>query len=373
MGDELGLHHTTVSKALRGSTQISEKTRQKVSDLAKKLRYHPNQMARSLRSNSTGTLGVILPYVTPPYYATLLDALNTAARQRGLHLEVHFHQWDCQQEVEAMKQLLERRVGGVLICPADPSSLRNLTEILPPEGGIPVVLLTSSFSGTELPSFVTARVAPDLRLGALTLGRHLLERGHRRVALLIPTPRGESIESNVLAMGLKEALQAVPGTSLSVITVPPDADEPAAEGKPGQSALAEGKYLAIAETLAERFLQQIPRPTAAVTVDEPIAHVLLARLHAAKVRVPEEVSVACFGGTYLSEFGILPVTSMTQSFGPMAQAALEFVSSNAGRSKQKGPIVRLFEPTLATRESVACLQTNSTGENQTLPGRPRPQ
>jgi len=363
MGDELGLHHTTISKALRGSSQISEKTRLLVSELAKKRRYHPNQFAKSLRSNSTTTLGVIIPYVTPPYYATLLDALNTAARQRGLHLEVHFHQWNCHQELEAVRELLERRVMGLLICPAGSSSLRMLNEVLDPEDGIPVVLLTSSFSGTKLPPFVTARVAPDRRKGALVLGQHLLERGHRHMALLVPTSYGEDIESNASLVGMREALAEVSGTSLSLVTVPVESAGTLESDGPAQQGGDAGKSLAIAGILAARFLELTPRPTVAVTIDEPTLHVLLAQLHAAKVRVPEEVSVACFGGTYLSEFGILPLTCVKQAFKPMAEAALEVVSSKDGRKNRRW-MVKLIESVLVTGESVTRLPIKSSRKKQ---------
>lgn len=349
MGETLGLHHTTVSKALRGSTQISVKTRLKVSELAKKLRYHPNQIARSLRSNSTDTIGLILPYVTPPYYATLLDTLNIAVRRRGLHLEVHFHQWDCQQEIEAVRQLLERRARGALICPADPSSLRKLEEILSPEDNLPVVLLASS--SDEMPPFVSARVAPDLRRGAHILGQHLLERGHRRIALLIPTSRGEQIECNVHVVGLQEALKDVPGTGLTIVTIPPEENLLKGDQEEGGAT----QSLAKAEMLAAQFMQKRPRPTVAVTVDESIAHVLMSQLHAAKIRVPQDVSLACFGGTYLSEFGLLPLTTLNQEFALMADAAMELVTSTTRRNQRAKPIVQLIKPVLVARESVARL------------------
>src|ERR1041385_321924 len=181
---QLGVHHTTVSMALRDSDEISESMRKRVKDLARRMHYTPNHIARSLRRRSTRTLGLLFPYATLPYYAALLDALDTEADARGLHLEVHFHQWSCEQEREALQTMLERRVDGVVLMAAMGASMDTLEDLVPATG-MPIVMVGLGLKN-PLPRCVRGCVATDMEEGSKKLGEHLLDMGHRRIALLLP-------------------------------------------------------------------------------------------------------------------------------------------------------------------------------------------
>ena len=120
----------------------------------------------------------------------------------------------------------------------------------------------------------------------------------------------------------------------------------------------------MAQRLSERFLELDPLPTAVITTDESTAHVLLAHFNVKHIRVPSDVSMACYGGTFLSEFGPVPLTCVAQPFEPMAHHLIDLVASAQTGKARNGYDVRLLPPKLLIRNSVARL------EQRGLPGKP---
>ena len=80
---EAGLTTSTVSRVLNNRGYISNNTRKKVGEAIKKLNYHPNEAARSLRMKSTNTIGLIVPHVSHPYFAEMISNMEAFAYENG--------------------------------------------------------------------------------------------------------------------------------------------------------------------------------------------------------------------------------------------------------------------------------------------------
>ena len=78
-----GVSTGTVSNVISGSTPVSERSRIKVQKAIKALNYHPNLIARSLKTNRTATLGMIIPDVTIPFFPKIVRGAESAARERA--------------------------------------------------------------------------------------------------------------------------------------------------------------------------------------------------------------------------------------------------------------------------------------------------
>src|SRR6476646_4951102 len=83
-----GVSSGTVSNVISGSTNVSERSRRKVLEAIKISNYQPNLIARSLKTNRTRTLGIVIPDITIPFFPKIIRGVECAARERGYFLVV---------------------------------------------------------------------------------------------------------------------------------------------------------------------------------------------------------------------------------------------------------------------------------------------
>ncbi|WP_410513501.1 LacI family DNA-binding transcriptional regulator [Paenibacillus sp. BR2-3] len=176
-----GVSVTTVSRALNGYSDVNEDTRLKIRNIADQLGYSPNMAARSLISKKTKTLGLLLSNVTRDSSKDniayeVLCGINDRSGELDYDL-VLFSTTPQKQRVKSYKTLCqERGVDGVIIMGIrldDP----YLTEIV--SSDIPCVLIDITLQGPNV-GYVTS----DNTNGALTAVTHLLESGHRHIAMI---------------------------------------------------------------------------------------------------------------------------------------------------------------------------------------------
>ena len=107
----------TVSKALRDAPDIAAKTKLRIGYLAKRMGYTPNLGARSLRSQETKLLGLVIPATTDPIFARIVMAIEQRALEHGYELILH-HSWNQPEREETILQnLISRRVHGIFLSP----------------------------------------------------------------------------------------------------------------------------------------------------------------------------------------------------------------------------------------------------------------
>ncbi len=335
---------------------MSKPMQNRIRALAQDRGYSPNFMARSLRGRSTKTLGVIFPYATSPYYATLLDALYAETLKRGFHLEVSFHQWSAREETTMLRTMVERQVEGLILLPASQTTFATLEEMAPSLRQVPISLL-GYVPPEHIPSCVRGTVYTDIQEGSRELGEFLLEMGHRHIALLSPNLPPKTVATRVAyradrELGLRDALRSCPEAKLEVLYAQ-ESELPDERRDSGPHSAAVDKSFELARQVADRFLKLSPRPTVAVTTNEVGAYVLIHCLQASGLRVPEDVSVACYDGTFLSEFGPVALTCVKQPLSEVAEALVDLVVSARGAAPPLKPHVQILKLTLVPRRSVA--------------------
>ena len=182
LAQALQLSTATVSKALTNSHEISEKTRQRVLNLAKELNYTPNPYASGLRNKKSKTIAVILPEVADSYFAQVIDGVEAVAQEKGYHILIRLTHESYQKEEAILQDLLGGRADGILISVSsetrDSSAIRKLQE-----KGISIVFFDRVCDDID-----TAKVVTDDFHSAYKATEHLISRGCRRVALLFISP-----------------------------------------------------------------------------------------------------------------------------------------------------------------------------------------
>ena len=163
----------TVSRVLNESGPVGEDTRARILQTAGALRYVPNGTARSLTTNTTDTIGVLLPNLYGEFYSEIIRGVEGAVRARRYHTLLSSVHDGPAELVSALRTLVGRVDGLVVMSPDIEADV--LRANLP--AGLPVVLLGSTATGH-------AAVTIDNEAGATSMVRHLAGLGHRRVALI---------------------------------------------------------------------------------------------------------------------------------------------------------------------------------------------
>lgn len=121
----LNISVSTVSKALNDSHEISDKTRERVKELATELNYKPNRIAQQLKTNKTKTIGVILPTVTNPFFAEVLHGIEMAATNNDYDIIVCLSNETMHKEERSLELLSSGSVDGFIMAVARESQVKK--------------------------------------------------------------------------------------------------------------------------------------------------------------------------------------------------------------------------------------------------------
>jgi LacI family transcriptional regulator len=178
LAEELNLSVATVSRALNDRYDISQLTKDRVRELATKLRYEPNPYASSLRRQKSKTIGVVIPEIANHFFALAINGIEEVARDNNYHVLIYLTHEDYQRELSSMRLLAGGRVDGVLLSVASTSENFEHLDMLR-ERGIPMVFFDRVYE-----DMATARVTTDDYASGYKATKHLLETGCRTIAHL---------------------------------------------------------------------------------------------------------------------------------------------------------------------------------------------
>ena len=191
-----GVSQSAVSRAFTPSAAVSDKTRAKIMEAAKALKYRPNAIARTLSTNRSRIIGMVLSQLDNLFYPTVVDKLSRALQQHGFHLMLFFAEG---RDVDnALTQLLAYQLDGVVLASTTLSS-RLAKECV--NANIPVVMFNRSADGAQASS-----VTSNNHEGGRIAGDFLLANGHSRIAYI--AGREDSSTNRDREAGLTAALAA---------------------------------------------------------------------------------------------------------------------------------------------------------------------
>jgi LacI family transcriptional regulator len=258
-----GVAPITVSRVINNDGYFTEETRQKVEAAVLELNYIPNSLGPSLRSKRTQTLALVLSDITNPFWTTVARGVEDAANKRGYHIIIgNTDESELKQE-EYLLFLMKKQVDGFLFVPASYSVSSTLQK-----RHVPFVVLDRRFPLKEIDL-----VRCDSVGGAYDLTKHLLEFGHRHIALITGrenhTTASDRVEGYLKALdeaGLSDTQQII-------------------WGEYTQQSGYENTV---------QIIQSHPRPTAIFAANNFIAIGMMRALRDAGLRVPEDMSVVAF-------------------------------------------------------------------------------
>jgi LacI family transcriptional regulator len=198
---------TTVSHVLSGKRPVSAITRDRVERSIGALGYRPNGLARSLRTSRTHMVALILPDITNPYYPVLARGLESGIEPDGYRAFICSSDGDPDRERAYLREVCDRGVDGIVL----DSFHLTVDDLQVATGGLlPLVWI----GGTPMEHPGVDSVRSDDDAGAYAATRHLVERGHRRVAMVDGPPGSGTARREGYRRALAEAgLPAYPEPS----------------------------------------------------------------------------------------------------------------------------------------------------------------
>jgi LacI family transcriptional regulator len=278
-----GVSASTASRALSGRGELSPVTRAAVIEAARQLQFEPSHLARSLRTQTTHTVGFVVPDVSSPFYAAALKGAQAVLEEAGYRVLLMDSEQAVDGEVEALRTLGAHRVDGLLVSTVGIGLDRF--DGLVTRRGTPCVFFDSVLAGRGAGS-----VLLDNRAGIELLVDHLVGHGHSRIGLLT----GSLHETS----GSERRDAFLDATRRRGLAVHP-------EHVAGRRWSAEQGFAA---TLA--VLQATPAPTALVASSVELALGALAAARKLGLRIPDELALATFDDAYFAELRDPPLTAV---------------------------------------------------------------
>ena len=324
IADDLGVSLMTVSKALRGHTDISDETRERVLRRARELRYQPNWIARSLATRRSYTVGLVIPDLMHSFFAEVANGLTKSLAASGYQIFVANSDEDTEAERSQIEALLARGVDGLVVASACRDWKRGMPAALK-SSKVPYVLIDRMPPRMKV-NYVGTR---DEEIGALAT-EHLLKQGCSRLAHI----RGPETPNSLRRLQAFERTLAKNGkkTPREYITVGGRSDE--------------GGFRAMNELL------QLERPPDGVfCYNDPVAAGAIKAVLESGRKVPEDVAIVGAGNVHYSDLLRVPLSTIDQGSSTIGETAGRILLKRLGKKKPPPPECVLITPRLIVRES----------------------
>jgi len=327
-----GVSVSTVSRWLSGQqVRSADAVRRAVDDLA----YTPNVLAQSLKSGRRGTIGVVLPDISNPFFAAVVKGLEQASRELSYRLLLANSDESNELEAEILLDLTGR-VDGFILAPAHeqdraPLQLRDAR--------IPAVLLDREVTGGELFDVVVV----DNVGGAASAARHLTHLGHTAIAMINgPTDTTPGRERRI---GFLE------GLSEADVDLTPEYD------LTGDFREGSGQELAL------QLLSLPHPPTAVFTANNLMTVGALKAFNDMRVRVPHDVSIVGFDDLTLGSLLKPPLTCVVRPDVEQGALAMRLLLSRIADRTEDPPRRVVLGTHLEVRGSTAVPRKNTNGRH----------
>ncbi len=211
---QASVSRATVSLVLRQSPLVAVSTRERVEEAIAAVGYVYNRGAARLRTGLSGTIGVIVPEITNPFYADLTAGIDETLDAAGRLAFLANSNESPQRQERFVRRVKEQGADGVILCAAVGTSPALIAQLR--TWRLPCVQILRAVKGAE-----GDFVGPDFRAGIATVIRHFVARGHTRIALLPSSKQTSAAQDRVdafassmvehgLAPGLVRACDAAP-------------------------------------------------------------------------------------------------------------------------------------------------------------------
>ena len=324
-----GVSIATVSNVIRSTRRVSPKLTERVQAAISELNYSPNEIARSLKVRQTRMLAMVLPDITNPFFPEIIRGAEDTAFERGYFLMTANTDEQIGRERRIVAALRSYRVDGVLLASASGSDTSHLKSTI--AAGVALVCLDRTVPGVK-----TDAVLLDNVRGARECVRHMIQKGHRRIAIITGSLDLQTGRERL--RGYEEALREA--------DIRVEKDRILEGDFRHDSGYRLGKQIA-----AEKKKDRTLRPTAIFVCNGVMTLGVLKAFEELNIRCPQDMALATFDDLAVdSPFHPHLTTVVQPSYEMGARAAGMLIDRIEGRIRKEPTTVRVA-PTLIVRES----------------------
>lgn len=320
-----GVSVSTASRVLNDNYPVSAEVRERVLEVIKALAYTPNSAARSLKTQKTDMIGLVVADIGSPFFVGIAKGIESTVMQEGYNILIAGSNGDVEKERQLLSALLEKRVAALIVASADSSG-----QALQP------------FVNAHIPVILVDRFLPDIKADcvleknfeiARELTRILIQHGHRDIAIvnvLLSVSSGLARYEGFMAAhkeaGLKPVSRNISGSNFTQED---------------------------ARAWTYRLFSGERPPTAIFCANNVMVAGALQALGELSLRVPQDVSVVSFGELDMQALIDTKITSSVQDSFAMGVIAGRLALERITHGNGKPPMQEHMEMAIAVRSSVA--------------------
>lgn len=319
-----GTSPSTVSRVLTGSATVSPEKRQAIEQAIQQLNYRPSQLARSLKTSITYSIGLLVNDIANPFYSAIVRGAEEEALRQGYSLILCNTNEDPQREFNYLQLLQDKQVDGIIMGPTG-HHLEYLANIAQQT---PLVQIDRRVDRDDI-----AAVVVDNENGAYQATRLLIEKGHERIAVMrwnkditTMTDRYAGYER-----AMREAnLPIEPSLILEIDSL----------------------STRDAARLATEMLSQDWHATAILALNNQLGLGALIAIRQLHLRIPQDIALITFDDMDLFELTQPPITTVDQPAFMIGEQAMRLLIRQIQEGERFVPEVIVFPTHLIVRESV---------------------
>ena len=319
-----GVSTTTVSHVINKTRFVAEATQEKVMEAVTELNYAPSAVARSLKCNSTRTIGMLVTQSTNLFFSEVIDGVESYCYRQGYTLILCNTGGIYEKQRDYIRMLAEKRVDGILVMCSDLTE--ELSEMLDRQKDIPKVVMDWGPESSQ-----ADKIIDNSEEGGYLATKFLIDKGHKDIACL--SGHFEKAACQERIQGFRRAMGEA---NLNI----------------NEDWILEGNFECDTAVLAaDKIVAMDDKPTAVFCFNDTMALGLMSRLQQKGIQVPEQISVIGYDNIELAEYFSPPLTTVHQPKRRVGKNAFEILLE---RIKDKEHEKRVFEmhPEIVIRDTV---------------------
>lgn len=294
---------SSVSRVLSGHPDVSAEMRERVLDAVRQLEYEPDFLAQSLRRGATLSVGYVVGDISNPLIATITSGAESVLRAAGYSMLLMNSENDPELDAAHIRFFQARRVDGMILSLA--SERRQETLDVLGQVDVPMIMVDR-----DVPADLEASmVRNDHRAGMRAAVNHLLDLGHRRIALITGALELWPVRERIAGMAEAVTARGVPDETISLV---------------GSLSAEHG------ERSTEQVLAMHPRPTAIVAGGNQVLAGCIRAFARHGIRVPEDMSLVTCDEVDLSELHDPPIAAVARDTLLLGRTAAEILLERLG-------------------------------------------